>query len=38
MERPEVIDNRLRLLKQAINADRSLGRAIGVRNPTASRR
>ncbi|GAB7039906.1 MULTISPECIES: TIGR03960 family B12-binding radical SAM protein [Catenuloplanes] len=31
MDRPEVIDNRLRLLKQAINSDRSLGRAIGYR-------
>ena len=31
MASPEVIDNRLRLLKQAINADRSLGRAIGYR-------
>ncbi len=31
MDRPEVIDHRLRLLKQAINADRSLGRAIGYR-------
>ncbi|HEX5542291.1 MAG TPA: TIGR03960 family B12-binding radical SAM protein [Micromonospora sp.] len=31
MARPEVIDNRLRLLKQAINSDRSLGRAIGYR-------
>lgn len=31
MQRPEVIDDRLRLLKQAINADRSLGRAIGFR-------
>ena len=29
--RPEVIDDRLKLLKQAINADRSLGRAIGYR-------
>ena len=28
---PDVIDRRLRLLKQAINADRSLGRAIGYR-------
>jgi radical SAM family uncharacterized protein len=28
---PEVIDHRLKLLKQAINADRSLGRAIGYR-------
>jgi hypothetical protein len=28
---PEVIDHRLRLLKQAIMADRSLGRAIGFR-------
>jgi radical SAM superfamily enzyme YgiQ (UPF0313 family) len=28
---PEVIDNRLRLLKQAINSDRGLGRAIGYR-------
>ena len=31
MTPPEVIDERLRLLKQAINADRSLGRAIGYR-------
>ena len=31
MAAPEVIDDRLRLLKQAINADRSLGRAIGYR-------
>ncbi len=31
MERPEVIDDRLRMLKQAINSDRSLGRAIGYR-------
>src|SRR2546430_4701394 len=31
MASPEVIDHRLRLLKQAINADRSLGRAIGYR-------
>ena len=31
MERPEVIDNRLRMLKQEINSDRSLGRAIGYR-------
>ncbi|HEX6967498.1 MAG TPA: TIGR03960 family B12-binding radical SAM protein [Micromonosporaceae bacterium] len=31
MERPEVIDRRLKLLKEAINADRSLGRAIGYR-------
>ena len=31
MERPEVIDNRLRMLKDAINSDRSLGRAIGYR-------
>jgi radical SAM superfamily enzyme YgiQ (UPF0313 family) len=31
MERPEVIDTRLKLLKQAINADKSLGRAIGFR-------
>jgi len=31
MASPEVIDNRLRLLKQAIMADRSLGRAIGYR-------
>jgi radical SAM family uncharacterized protein len=31
MTPPEVIDNRLRLLKQAINADKSLGRAIGYR-------
>jgi radical SAM family uncharacterized protein len=28
---PEVVDHRLTLLKQAINADRSLGRAIGYR-------
>ena len=28
MERPEVIDGRLRMLKQEINSDRSLGRAI----------
>ncbi|HLU44234.1 MAG TPA: TIGR03960 family B12-binding radical SAM protein [Natronosporangium sp.] len=28
---PEVIDRRLQLLKQAINSDRSLGRAIGFR-------
>ena len=28
---PEVIDNRLQLLKDAINSDRSLGRAIGYR-------
>jgi radical SAM family uncharacterized protein len=28
---PQTIDRRLRLLKQAINADRSLGRAIGFR-------
>jgi radical SAM superfamily enzyme YgiQ (UPF0313 family) len=28
---PETIDRRLKLLKQAINADRSLGRAIGYR-------
>jgi radical SAM family uncharacterized protein len=28
---PEVIDDRLRMLKQAINADRGLGRAIGYR-------
>ncbi|MGE5826745.1 MAG: TIGR03960 family B12-binding radical SAM protein, partial [Micromonosporaceae bacterium] len=28
---PQTIDHRLRLLKQAINADRSLGRAIGYR-------
>jgi radical SAM family uncharacterized protein len=28
---PEVVNHRLRLLKQAINADRSLGRAIGYR-------
>jgi radical SAM family uncharacterized protein len=28
---PEVIDSRLRMLKQAINADRGLGRAIGYR-------
>jgi radical SAM family uncharacterized protein len=31
MSTPEVIDHRLRLLKQAINSDRSLGRAIGYR-------
>lgn len=31
MDRPEVIDHRLKLLKQAVNADRSLGRAIGLR-------
>ena len=31
MASPETIDNRLRLLKQAINSDRSLGRAIGYR-------
>jgi radical SAM family uncharacterized protein len=31
MTSPEVIDHRLRLLKQAINADKSLGRAIGYR-------
>jgi radical SAM family uncharacterized protein len=31
MASPETIDRRLRLLKQAINADRSLGRAIGYR-------
>ncbi len=31
MTPPEVIDNRLRLLKQAINSDKSLGRAIGYR-------
>jgi len=31
MTPPEVIDHRLKLLKQAINADRSLGRAIGYR-------
>jgi radical SAM family uncharacterized protein len=31
MTAPETIDNRLKLLKQAINADRSLGRAIGYR-------
>ena len=31
MASPEVIDHRLALLKQAINADRSLGRAIGYR-------
>ena len=31
METPEVIDNRLRLLKQAINSERSLGKAIGFR-------
>ncbi|MBT8228486.1 MAG: TIGR03960 family B12-binding radical SAM protein [Dactylosporangium sp.] len=28
---PEVIDHRIRLLKQAINANKSLGRAIGIR-------
>src|SRR5215470_2079250 len=31
MADPETIDRRLRLLKQAINSDRSLGRAIGYR-------
>jgi radical SAM family uncharacterized protein len=31
MDSPETIDRRLRLLKSAINADRSLGRAIGYR-------
>jgi radical SAM superfamily enzyme YgiQ (UPF0313 family) len=31
MASPEVIDDRLRQLKQAINADRSLGKAIGYR-------
>ncbi len=31
MDRPEVIDHRLKLLRQAINADRSLGKAIGLR-------
>src|SRR4051812_32952597 len=31
MDSPETIDHRLQLLKQAINADRSLGRAIGYR-------
>jgi hypothetical protein len=31
MASPEVIDHRLALLKQAINADRQLGRAIGYR-------
>src|SRR5215207_1898411 len=31
MVRPEVIDDRLRQLKQAINSDRSLGKAIGYR-------
>jgi radical SAM family uncharacterized protein len=31
MATPETIDRRLRLLKEAINADRSLGRAIGYR-------
>jgi radical SAM family uncharacterized protein len=31
MATPETIDRRLRLLKDAINADRSLGRAIGFR-------
>jgi radical SAM family uncharacterized protein len=31
MTTPETIDHRLKLLKQAINADRSLGRAIGYR-------
>jgi radical SAM family uncharacterized protein len=31
MERPEVINRRLKLLKEAIKSDRSLGRAIGFR-------
>jgi radical SAM family uncharacterized protein len=31
MATPDVIDHRLRLLKQAINADRNLGKAIGYR-------
>jgi hypothetical protein len=31
MDTPETIDRRLRLLKEAINSDRSLGRAIGYR-------
>jgi radical SAM superfamily enzyme YgiQ (UPF0313 family) len=31
MTPPEVIDQRLRLLKQAINADKSVGRAVGFR-------
>ncbi len=31
MEHPEVIDNRLKQLKQAINSDRSLGKSIGMR-------
>src|SRR4029450_3080913 len=31
MARPEVIDRRLQMLKQEINSDRSLGRAIGYR-------
>jgi hypothetical protein len=31
MATPEVIDGRLRLLKQAINADKSVGKAIGYR-------
>jgi radical SAM family uncharacterized protein len=31
MERPEVIDARLKLLRQAINADKSVGKAIGMR-------
>ncbi len=31
MATPKVIDDRLRMLKQAINSDRSLGRAIGYR-------
>ncbi len=31
MAAPDVIDDRLRLLKQAINADRSVGKAIGYR-------
>src|SRR4029453_6786392 len=31
MASPEVIDHRLKLLKQEINSDRSLGRAIGYR-------
>ncbi len=31
MDRPEVIDGRLKLLRQAINADRSLGKSVGLR-------
>jgi radical SAM family uncharacterized protein len=31
MDRPEVIDARLKLLRQAINSDRSLGKSIGMR-------